>query len=116
MSWEKSIEELRRRERLAEEMGGEEPVARQRSRGKLTVRERVAFLADPGSFHEIGKIAGVASYDAADELESFRPSNSVMGRATLDGRPAVILADDFCQGFEVIGGLEIEGLRITTVR
>jgi hypothetical protein len=95
MSWEKSIEELRRRERLAEEMGGEEPVARQRSRGKLTVRERVAFLADPGSFHEIGKIAGVASYDAADELESFRPSNSVMGRATLDGRPAVILADDF---------------------
>lgn len=95
MSWEKSIEELRRRERLAEEMGGEEPVARQRSRGKLTVRERVAFLADPGSFHEIGKIAGVATYDAADELESFRPSNSVMGRARLDGRPAVILADDF---------------------
>ena len=95
MSWEKSIEELRRRERLAEEMGGEEPVTRQRSRGKLTVRERVAFLADPGSFHEIGKIAGVATYDAADELESFRPSNSVMGRATLDGRPAVILADDF---------------------
>ena len=95
MSWEKSIEELRRRERLAEEMGGEEPVARQRSRGKLTVRERVAFLADPGSFHEIGKIAGVATYDAADELESFRPSNSVMGRAKLDGRPAVILADDF---------------------
>ena len=44
MSWEKSIEELRRRERLAEKMGGEEPVERQRGRGKLTVRERVAFL------------------------------------------------------------------------
>ena len=36
-------------------MGGDEPVERQRGRGKLTVRERVAFLADPGSFHEIGK-------------------------------------------------------------
>lgn len=95
MSWQKAIEELRRRERLAEEMGGEEPVSRQRGRGKLTVRERVAFLADPGSFHEIGKIAGKASYGADDELSAFMPSNSVMGRARLDGRPAVILADDF---------------------
>jgi acetyl-CoA carboxylase carboxyltransferase component len=43
MSWEKSIEELRCRERLAEKMGGDEPVERQRGRGKLTVRERVAF-------------------------------------------------------------------------
>ncbi len=76
-------------------MGGEEPVARQKSRGKLTVRERVAFLADPGSFHEIGKIAGAASYDSSEELIDFRPSNSVMGRARLDDRPAMILADDF---------------------
>lgn len=95
MSWEKSIEELRKRERLAEEMGGDEPVARQRSRGKLTVRERVAFMADPGSFHEIGKIAGKASYTADDQLESFMASNSVMGRAAIEKRPAVILGDDF---------------------
>lgn len=95
MSWEKSIEELRRRERLAEQMGGEEPVERQRGRGKLTVRERVAFLADPGSFHEIGKIAGKATYGADDELAGFTPSTSVTGRARLDGKPVVILADDF---------------------
>ncbi len=95
MSWEKAIEELRRRERLAEAMGGEEPVERQRSRGKLTVRERVSFLADPGSFHEIGKIAGKATYGPDDQLESFTPSNSVMGRVRIGGRPAVILADDF---------------------
>ncbi|MBY9066022.1 methylmalonyl-CoA carboxyltransferase [Hyphomonas sp. WL0036] len=95
MSWQKAIEELRRRERLAEEMGGEEPVSRQRGRGKLTVRERVAFLADPGSFHEIGKIAGKAAYGPDEELATFMPSNSVMGRARLDGRPTVVLADDF---------------------
>lgn len=95
MSWEKSIEELRRRERLAEAMGGDEPVSRQRGRGKLTVRERVAFLADPGSFHEIGKIAGKATYGPDDELTAFMPSNSVMGRAKLNGQHAVILADDF---------------------
>lgn len=95
MSWEKSIEDLRRRERLAEEMGGDEPVERQRSRGKLTVRERVAFMADPGSFHEIGKIAGSATYDANDDLTGFRASNSVVGRSTIEGRPSMILADDF---------------------
>ncbi|MFN4225858.1 MAG: acyl-CoA carboxylase subunit beta [Hyphomonas sp.] len=95
MSWEKAIEELRRRERLAEKMGGEEPVERQRGRGKLTVRERVAFLADPGSFHEIGKIAGKATYGPDDELTGFTPSTSVTGRARIEGRPVVILADDF---------------------
>lgn len=95
MSWEKSIEELRRRERLAENMGGEEPVSRQRGRGKLTVRERIAFLADPGSFHEIGKIAGKATYDAEDNLASFMSANCLFGRARLNGQPAMILGDDF---------------------
>ena len=95
MSWKSHIEELRARERLAEQMGGEERVARQRSQGKLTVRERVAFLADPGSFHEVGKIAGKAGYGPDDEIAEFLPATMVFGRATLDGRPAVILADDF---------------------
>ena len=95
MSWEKSIEELRQRERFAENMGGEEPVARQRGRGKLTVRERVIFMADPGSFHEIGKIAGAPVYDEHGQLMDLRASTSVMGRCTVSGRPAMILGDDF---------------------
>jgi acetyl-CoA carboxylase carboxyltransferase component len=95
MSWKSHIDELRARERLAEEMGGEERVARQRSQGKLTVRERIAFLADPGSFHEVGKIAGKAGYGPDDEIAEFLPATMVFGRATLDGRPAVILGDDF---------------------
>lgn len=95
MSWKSSIEELRARERLAEQMGGEERVARQRSQGKLTCRERIAFLADPGSFHEVGKIAGRADYGPDNEIASFLPATMVFGRATLEGRPAVLLADDF---------------------
>ncbi len=95
MSWKPHIEELRRRERLAETMGGEEPVARQRGRGKLTVRERVAFLCDAGSFQEIGKISGKAAYDDDNELTEFRPANMVIGRARVGGVPAVILGDDF---------------------
>jgi propionyl-CoA carboxylase beta chain len=95
MSWKTHIEELRARERLAEQMGGEERVARQRSMGKLTVRERVAFLADPGSFHEVGKIAGKAGYGPDEQIAEFLPATMVFGRATLNGRPAVILGDDF---------------------
>jgi propionyl-CoA carboxylase beta chain len=95
MSWKTHIEELRARERLAEQMGGEERVARQRSQGKLTVRERIAFLADPGSFHEVGKIAGKAGYGPDEQIAEFLPATMVFGRAELDGRPAVILGDDF---------------------
>lgn len=95
MSWKNSIDELRKRERMAEEMGGDEPVSRQRGRGKLTVRERVTFLADPASFHEIGKIAGKATYTADDQLDTYMPSNSVVGRARINDRPVYILGDDF---------------------
>lgn len=86
MSWEKDIEELRRREALADAMGGQERVARQKASGKLTARERVAALLDPGSFHETGKIAGKAEYSADNELASFRPTPFVVGRGEIDGR------------------------------
>lgn len=95
MSWEKDIEELRRREALAEQMGGEERVARQKTSGKLTVRERIDALIDQGSFHEVGKIAGAASYGADNELASFRASPFVVGRGTIGGKPVVVQADDF---------------------
>lgn len=95
MSWEKELEELRRREALAERMGGEEKVARQHGRGKLDARARIDALADPGSFREIGKIAGSARYDEAGELTGFTPSNFIFGRADIGGRPAVVSADDF---------------------
>lgn len=95
MSWEKDVAELRLREALAEAMGGEERVARQHALGKLDVRQRVDALVDPGSFHEIGKIAGEARYGADNSLESFRASNFVMGRARVGGRPVVVLGDDF---------------------
>lgn len=95
MSWKSHIEELRARERLAEQMGGKERVARQRGMGKLTVRERIAFLADPGSFHEVGKIAGKAGYGPDEQIAEFLPATMVFGRGQLGGRPAVILGDDF---------------------
>ena len=58
MGWDSDIEELRRREALARQMGGADKVKRQHDAGRLTVRERIAALLDPESFHEIGALAG----------------------------------------------------------
>lgn len=95
MSWQPEIDELRAREALAEQMGGADAVARQTGQGKLTVRARVDALLDPGSLHEIGKIAGSASYGPDGTLDSFRASNFVVGHGRIAGRPVVVQADDF---------------------
>ena len=95
MSWEKELEELRRRAALAEEMGGAEKLARQKARGKLNARERLAALLDEQSFREIGKIAGRGRYGEDGTLEDFSPSNFIFGRGRIDGRNVVASADDF---------------------
>ena len=50
MSWQPEIDELRRREAMARRMGGPDKIKRQHDGGKLTVRERITRLLDPGSF------------------------------------------------------------------
>ncbi|MDP2920327.1 MAG: carboxyl transferase domain-containing protein [Dehalococcoidia bacterium] len=94
MVWQPEIDELKHREHLAEQMGGPEGVQRQHGRGKLTVRERITRLSDPGSFQEIGKLAGGATYEG-EKLVSFRPANSVVGLCTIDGRKVILTGGDF---------------------
>ena len=69
MSWEPELEELKRREAFAEELGGAERVKRQKDGGRLTIRERVEQMADSDSFRELGKIAGLAEYDDNNDLK-----------------------------------------------
>src|ERR1700719_3761911 len=108
MGWQPELDELRERERQARglggghkgkrqarALGGADKVKRQHDAGKLTIRERVDGLVDQGSFHEIGAIAGRAQYDAEGRLAELMPSNCVMGRAQIDGRPVVVVGDDF---------------------
>ena len=95
MSWEKQLEELELRERLSKNMGGEEKVARHRSKGRLPVRERIERLVDPGSFQEVGALAGSGEYGPDGKLIDFTPSNFLTGRARIDARPVVLAADDF---------------------
>jgi acetyl-CoA carboxylase carboxyltransferase component len=92
--WEPELRELRMREELARRMGGEESVARAKAAGRLTVRERMELLLDPGSFEEYGALAGFAGYEDG-ELASFLPANCVMGTGRVDGRRLVVCGDDF---------------------
>jgi acetyl-CoA carboxylase carboxyltransferase component len=95
VTWEPELEELARRTALAEQMGGEEKVERHHANGKLTVRERIESLLDPGSFHEVGALTGRATYDDDGNLMAVTPANFVMGRGRVDGRPVVVGGDDF---------------------
>jgi acetyl/propionyl-CoA carboxylase alpha subunit/acetyl-CoA carboxylase carboxyltransferase component len=93
--WADELEELRRRHAFAAQLGGPEKIARQHAEGRLTALERIAMLADEGSYDEIGPLAGFSEYDAEGNLVGVKPSNHLTGTARLDGRRAILGIDDF---------------------
>jgi len=95
VSWEKEVEELKRRRQLAKQQGGPEGIAKQHSRGRLTVRERIEALLDDGSFEEQGQATAVPEYDDNDELVGFVPANYVLGFGRVEGRRVVVGGEDF---------------------
>jgi acetyl-CoA carboxylase carboxyltransferase component len=97
MSWQDEVDGIEARRRAALALGGAEAVAAQHAKGRLTVRERIDALVDPGSFREQGPIAGHAEKGEDGKLESFAPATYVLGVAKLDGRPCVVGGEDFTQ-------------------
>ena len=107
MSWQAEVDDIERRRLLALELGGPEKVARQRRNGKLTVRERIARMADEGSFREEGALSGTSSYDGQGNLLGFMAANFLYGRAEVDGRTVLIQGDDFTiRGGAADGGIK----------
>lgn len=94
MSWQEEIDELNTRRRMAEAMGQPEGIARQRKQGKMLVRERIAAIADPGSFEEIMGLAGHGTYEGG-KLAHFTPKPYVSGTMRIDGRKVMVHAGDF---------------------
>ncbi len=98
-SWLPTLDEVSTLKAMAEKrlakVSKDPGVVRQRSRGKLTCRERIEILLDEGSFCEVGSIAGFASYRESGEIEAFTPANMVGGWGDIDGRQTVVCADDF---------------------
>ena len=94
MSWQSELDEMERRAELARQMGGPDSVAFHHGRGKLTVRERIDLLTDPGEFQETGVLAGNPQWDG-NELSGLMPANSVVGVARINGRKVAVQGDDF---------------------
>jgi len=92
--WEAEIDELRLRRAEAQKLGGAEAVAKHHAQGRLTIRERVAGLGDPGSFQEVGGLTGQGRYEGG-RLAGVTPAPYVMGLANIDGRPVAVGGEDF---------------------
>ncbi len=104
MSRDKQLQEIVARRKAAREQGGAAAVAKQHARGRLSIRERIDALLDPGSFREIGPIAGTS---VPGEAGSFTPANFILGFGKLAERPCVVGGEDFtiAAGSPNTGGL-----------
>lgn len=80
--------------------GGEKRLEAQHEKGKLTARERIDFLLDPGSFQEIGKLVTHRSREFGLEKEIYLGDGVVTGYGTVEGRMVYV----FSQDFTVFGG------------
>jgi len=75
--------------------GGPERVALQHELGKLTARERIELLADPGSFEEMGGLVRDIRVQIGELRKPCPADGVVMGTAEVDGRPVMVYATDF---------------------
>ena len=80
--------------------GGVKHIERQHGRGKLTARERIDILADPGSFKELGSFVGTTSKRIDGRIPEAPCDGAVIGTARVNGRLIMIHASDFT----VLGG------------
>ena len=94
------IQELKRREDLAELGGGAERIQKQHQAGKLTARERVELLLDSGSFVETDKFVTHRCTDFGMENQKFYGDGVVTGYGLINGRKVCV----FSQDFTVFGG------------
>ncbi|HVO44100.1 MAG TPA: acyl-CoA carboxylase subunit beta [Aggregatilineales bacterium] len=93
------LEQMRRKSQTG---GGNERIERQHRAGKLTARERIELLLDPGSFHEMDAFVVQRARDfGMDKPENQYLGDSVVtGYGTIDGRLTYV----FSQDFTIIGG------------
>ena len=82
-------------ERRAEAGGGAERVKRQHAAGKLTARERVDLLFDPGTFEEVDKLVTHRCRDFGMEDQLIPGDGVIAGHGLIDGRQVFAFAQDF---------------------
>ena len=102
---------LRRKEQIITQMGGAAKIEAQHQKGRLTARERIHALLDPGSFMELGALA----HSERDEVAERTPGDGkVVGFGTIDGRKVGIGADDvtvFHASSAFVGGKKVHRIQ-----
>ncbi|KAK2182978.1 hypothetical protein NP493_329g02011 [Ridgeia piscesae] len=93
----KKIEDARRR---AQEAGGKKRIDKQHEKGKLTARERIHLLCDPGTFVEYDAFVEHDCVDFGMDKQKIPSDSVVTGRGKIDGRQFFV----FSQDFTVFGG------------
>ncbi|MGE0354863.1 MAG: acyl-CoA carboxylase subunit beta [Gemmatimonadales bacterium] len=94
------LDQLHRLQAQAELGGGEKRIAQQHKRGKLTARERLDLLLDPGSFVELDRFVVHRATDFGLADEKYLGDGVVTGSGRIDGRLVYV----FSQDFTVFGG------------
>jgi acetyl-CoA carboxylase carboxyltransferase component len=93
------LAELAKRKEEALQPGSDRSVERQHGKGKLLARERIEYLLDPGSFHELDMLARHRAHASGIEERPYT-DGVVTGWGTIDGRKVFL----FSQDFTVFGG------------
>lgn len=75
--------------------GGQERIDKHHKGGKLTARERIELLIDPGTFEEIGALVTHRSKDFGMEDQLFYGDGVVTGYGLINGRQVYVFAQDF---------------------
>ena len=112
---EEHLERVAAKRHAVSDAGREAAVAKQHGRGKLTARERIAAILDPGSFRETGQLVEpMRDTELTSTLQA--PADGVVtGTGTIDGRPVCIISDDFTVlggSVGVVGGEKVENLLV----
>src|ERR1700746_1737375 len=107
------IADLERRRTEAAHAGSQAAVEKQHARGKLTPRERIDLLLDPGSFTEFDELARHRAHDFGIARNRPYGDGVITGTGTVDGRPVAVYSQDFT----VFGGSlgEVYGEKIVKV-
>src|SRR6516225_582936 len=109
-SMDELVDALRQKRETAHEGGGPDRLAKQREQGKLTARERIDTLLDPGSFEEFGLFAQHRQTHFGMAGKEVPADGVVTGAAAVDGRLIHLASQDFT----VLGGSagEVHSLKV----
>ena len=97
---DRSVTDLRKRRAAAKEGGGRERIKAQHAKGKLTARERLEVLLDPGTFVETDAFVEHRTTDFGMGAKRIPGDGVVTGHGAIDGRTVFV----FSQDFTVFGG------------